>query len=109
MVCETWREKLDAYLDGELPATEARTLSEHLRGCAGCAAEALSRVQQKRAVRAAGQRFTPDPAFRARIQASIARSRPSRWSRLWMPALAAAMVLVVVGAGFLSLRRSRRD
>src|SRR5579863_10388648 len=109
MVCETWREKLDVYLDGELPATEARTLSEHLRGCAGCASEALSRVQQKRAVRAAGQRFTPDPAFRARIQASSAGSRPSRWNRLWMPALATAMVLVVVGAGFLSLSRSRRD
>jgi anti-sigma factor RsiW len=109
MVCETWREKLDAYLDGELPAGEARAFGEHLRGCSGCAAESLSRVQQKRAVRSAGQRFTPDPAFRARVQASIADKRPARQSRFWFPALATAMVLVVVAGGILSLNRSRRS
>ena len=59
MGCETWTEKFDAYLDGELPAAGARALGEHLRGCAACAADSLSRVQQKRAIQAAGQRFTP--------------------------------------------------
>jgi len=50
MACDTWIEKLDAYLDGELPASEARALSEHLRGCSACAAESLSRLQQKHLV-----------------------------------------------------------
>ncbi|MGA8646423.1 MAG: zf-HC2 domain-containing protein, partial [Candidatus Sulfotelmatobacter sp.] len=68
MACDAWTEKIDAYLDGELPAAEARTLSEHLRGCAECAAASISKVQQKLAVRAAGQRFTASPAFRARVQ-----------------------------------------
>jgi len=107
MACETWTEKLDAYLDGELPAGEARALSEHLRGCPACAAESLSRVQQKRAVQAAGQRFTPDPAFRARIQSSIAPPK-SRWNRLWFPALAGAMALLIAGAISLNLNRDRR-
>ena len=89
MACDSWIEKLDAYLDGELPASEARALSEHLRGCSACTAESLNRVQQKRAVQAAGQRFTPDPAFRARIQESIAARRPARR----------------IGSGFLSWRR----
>src|ERR1700691_291559 len=108
MVCENWAEKLDAYLDGELPAAEARTVGEHLRGCGACAAESLSRVQQKRAVQAAGDRFTPDPVFRARIQKSIAARRPSRWKLVWFPALAGAVALVIVGAISLHLNRERR-
>jgi anti-sigma factor RsiW len=38
MPCENWTEQLDTYLDGELPAAEARALDEHLRGCPTCAA-----------------------------------------------------------------------
>jgi len=108
MVCETWAEKLDAYLDGELPAAEARELGEHLRGCAACAAESLSKVQQKRALQAAGQRFTPDPAFRARNQQTNTARRPLRWNRVWFPVLAAAAVLVVAAVLPLSLNRDRR-
>jgi len=70
MACEPWTEKLDAYLDGELPADEARGLDEHLRRCASCTAESLDKLQQRRAVHAASLRFVPDPAFRARIQRS---------------------------------------
>jgi len=109
MVCETWTEKLDIYLDGELPAAEARALGEHLRGCPACAAESVNRVQQKRALQAAGHRFTPDPAFRARIQQNVAARRPARWSRLWFPALAGALALLIVGALFLNVNRDRRN
>ena len=59
MTCENWAERLDIYLDGELPSEEARAVDEHLRGCPTCAAEGLRRVQMKRAVQNAGQRFTP--------------------------------------------------
>ncbi|HWW14754.1 MAG TPA: anti-sigma factor [Candidatus Dormibacteraeota bacterium] len=107
MICETWTEKLDAYLDGELATSEARALGEHLRGCAGCAAESLSRVQQKRALQAAGQRFVPDPAFRARIQKSIA-AKPRHWSRFWFPALATAAVLLIAAVFPLTINRERR-
>src|SRR5258708_6372042 len=109
MVCEAWTEKLDIYLDGELPAAEARALGEHLRGCPACAAESVNRVQQKRALQGAGHRFTPDPAFRARIQQSVAARRPARWSRLWFPALVGALALLIVGALFLNVNRDRRN
>jgi anti-sigma factor RsiW len=108
MACDTWTEKLDAYLDGELPAAEARALGEHLLGCGTCAAESLSRVQLKRTVQAAGQRFAPDPAFRARIQKRIAPRKSAGWHRFWFPALAGAMVLLIVGAISLNLNRNRR-
>lgn len=98
MACEHWTEKLDAYVDGELPAAEARTLDEHLRGCASCAAEGLRKVQQKRAVQAAGQKFTPDPAFRNRIRRSIAAPRSSPWKRHWLPVLVTAIAAMVIAS-----------
>jgi anti-sigma factor RsiW len=115
MACERWTEKgwteeLDAYVDGELPADEARSLDEHLRGCASCAAEGLRKVQQKRAVQAASQRFTPDPAFRARIQKSIVAPRPTLWSRRWLPVFVSAAAAVLIASAFLlTLQHERRS
>jgi anti-sigma factor RsiW len=64
-------------------------------------------VQQKRALQAAGQRFTADPAFRARIQKSIA-PQPHRWNRFWFPALATAAVLLIAAVFPLTVNRERR-
>jgi anti-sigma factor RsiW len=106
MACELWTEKLDAYFDGELPVDEARALQEHLRQCATCATEGLRKLQQKRAIQAAAQRFTPDPAFRTRIQKSIAARRPSPWTRRF-PVLAMAAALLIASAFLLILQRER--
>ena len=109
MGCDHWTEKLDTYLDGELAATEARAVAEHLRECAACAADALSRVQQKRAIREAGQRFAPNPAFRARIEKNLAPRRSLLGNRLWLPILAISVGVLVAGAMFLTLRRSQQQ
>jgi anti-sigma factor RsiW len=106
MASEHWTEKLDAYFDGELPVDEARALQEHLRQCAACAAEGLLKLQQKHAIQAAAQRFTPDPAFRTRIQKSIAARRPSPWTRRF-PVLAMAAALLMATAFLLILQRER--
>jgi anti-sigma factor RsiW len=101
MVCESWKAQLDTYLDGELPEEEMRAFDAHVRGCPSCAADSLARVQMKRAIHAAGQRFAPSADFRQRIQQSLA-AKPRRNSSLsslragWM--FAAAAVLLVVGA-----------
>ena len=109
MGCDQWTEKLDTYLDGELPAGEARAVAEHLRGCAACAADALSRVQQKRAVRDAGQRFAPNPAFRARIEKTLAPRKPFLRRRLWLPILAVSVGVLVAAAMFLTLRGNQQQ
>lgn len=109
MGCDQWTEKLDAYLDGELPADDARAVAEHLRGCAACAADALSRVQQKHAVRDAGQRFTADPAFRARIEKRLAPRPTFLGRRLWLPIVAIAAAGVIAAALFLTLRGSQQQ
>jgi anti-sigma factor RsiW len=110
MACELWTEKLDAYLDGELPSDDARALREHLRGCSNCAAESVARLQQKRGVQAAGQRFTPDAAFRARIQKGITARKQSPWSRHWLPFAAATAAAVLIAGVFLfTVERERRS
>jgi anti-sigma factor RsiW len=99
MACEAWREKLEAYVDGELPADDARRIDEHLRGCAACAAESLKRFELKQAVQgAAGQRYVADTDFRARIQKRMKGRGPVRSNWLWTPVLAGAAALLILGA-----------
>jgi anti-sigma factor RsiW len=111
MACDQWKEKLDTYLDGELPENEDRVLREHLRACSACATDALDRMQMKRAVKAAGLRFQPNPAFRARVERSIAAPHPRRsWNWLTVTAFAtAAVVLVAFAATYLQTRSRDRD
>lgn len=95
MVCESRKEQLDTYLDGEVPQEEMRTFNAHMRNCPSCSADALSRVQMKRAIQVAGKRFTPSAEFRKRIQQSMAPKRRRSFRLGWTLAAAAAVVLVV--------------
>jgi anti-sigma factor RsiW len=106
MACDTWREKVDLYLDGELPAADASALNVHMRTCADCAADALGRVQLKRAVAvAAGSRYQPSAQLRAKVQSKIAASvatKPARvgvnwWWRIAVPLVAVVVVAVAIG------------
>jgi anti-sigma factor RsiW len=96
MVCESWKAILDTYLDGEVPEKEMRTFDAHVRNCPSCSADALTRVQMKRAIQVAGRRFIPSAEFRKRVEQSIA-SKPQRSFRLGWMLLAAAAVIFGVG------------
>lgn len=97
MVCESWKAKLDPYLDSELSEEEMRTFDAHVRSCPSCSADALARVQTKRAIQVAGKRFTPSAEFRKRVQQSIA-SKPRSSLRLGWMFVAAMAVILAVGA-----------
>jgi anti-sigma factor RsiW len=109
MVCESWKAKLDTYLDGEVPEEEMRTFDAHVRGCSSCSADALARVQLKRAIQAAGRRYTPSAEFRKRMARKIA-SKPRRSFVLgWTLATAAAVILVAgaLTSAYLGTRSGR--
>jgi anti-sigma factor RsiW len=97
MVCDSWKTKLDTYLDRELPDEEMRAFDAHMRGCASCSADALARVQLKRAIRVAGKRFAPSAEFRRRMQEKIAPKPQRNFRLLWVLA-ASALAIVVAGA-----------
>jgi anti-sigma factor RsiW len=109
MVCESWNSKLDTYLDGEIPEGEMRTFDAHVRSCPSCSADALTRVQMKRAIQAAGKRYTPSAEFRKRIQEKIAPKPRRSFGLSWMLAAAAAVILVAgsLTSAYLGTRSGR--
>lgn len=96
MVCESWKGKLDTYLDGEVSQGEIRTFDTHVRSCPSCSADALTRVQMKRAIQVAGKHYTPSAEFRKRMQQKIAAKPRRSFGLGW--AFAAAAAIIVVGA-----------
>jgi anti-sigma factor RsiW len=96
MACERWSDKLDSYVDGELSLPEANELGTHLRGCSGCAAQALERVQMKRSVADAGKYFEPSSEFRKKIEKNAHKASKRNIIRGWqIVALPAALVLII--------------
>ncbi len=109
MACESWKAKLDTYVDGELPEQEMRAFDAHVRSCPTCSPDALARVQMKRTIQVAGKRFTPSAEFRNRIQKSIASKPQHKFGLGWMLA-AAAFVILLIGtltSGYLGTRSGR--
>jgi anti-sigma factor RsiW len=96
MLCGQERDKLAAYLDGEIPADQASALEQHLRTCAQCAAEVATMVSMRRALRPARTRFTPSAEFRQEIQTQLTpKKRSFRIFGGWSMALAALAILLV--------------
>jgi len=109
VVCEPWKGKLDTYLDGELSSKEMRTFDAHVRSCPSRSADALTRVQMKRAIQVAGKRFSPSAEFRKRIQRGIAPKPLRSFRFVWMLAVAAAVILVAgaLTSSYLGTRSGR--
>jgi len=109
MVCESWKAKLDNCLDGELPEEEMRGFDAHVRNCPSCSADALARVQMKRAIQVAGKRYAPSAEFRKRMQQKIAAEPQRSFGLGWTLAAAAAVILVVgtLTSAYLGTRSGR--
>ena len=73
-----------------------RTFDVHVRNCPSCSADALTRVQMKRAIQVAGKRYTPSAEFRKRMQQKIA-AKPRRSLGLSWAFAATAAAIIVVG------------
>ena len=112
MSCDAWRERLDAYVDGELPSADAAALGKHLRECAECAAEGLERVQMKRAVAVAGKRYQPSIQLREKVQRSLSGSRHRSSAWVWrivaLPAMLVLLLSLAVGF-YVEHERTRRQ
>lgn len=109
MSCELVRQKLDVYVDAELPESEASEVQSHLRHCPSCAADALARSQLKRSVHLAGQAFAPGAELRSRVESRVlGRTHVRRWA--WLPQIGLAVAaLVIVVAGSLLWLRHRQS
>jgi len=107
MVCESWKGKLELYLDGEMKSDEMRAFDAHVRSCPSCAADVLAGVQMKRAVQVAGKRFVPSNEFRQRVQRSVAAKPRRSVGFSWMAASAVVAIVFVVGLAAAYIGRER--
>src|SRR5258708_5237738 len=111
MTCESSRELLTAFIDGELDKSRASTFEEHVEGCDVCLRELAA--QQAVRVRLGDRllRFDPPAGLAARIQESLAapRSREARVGRLTWVAAACAILGLGVGLFGLVVASTRQD
>jgi anti-sigma factor RsiW len=112
MNCATCESMIDAFLDGELMASEAAEVRAHLDGCAGCAARMSERVALSRRLQAMPRYPAPD-VLRARVRGIIgapdapraAVKAPNR-GRLRQAAIAAAAIIVLAIGGRVAVQRA---
>jgi anti-sigma factor RsiW len=111
MTCDELHGKLMAYVDAELKGGELAEFESHLRGCSGCAADALGMLQTKLATRAAGMRYAPSAEFRLRMEQGIrAKQSPAWWSLRWSSvAMAAAAAVILLAAATVWVDRNGRE
>ncbi|MFP4057572.1 MAG: anti-sigma factor family protein [Candidatus Brocadiia bacterium] len=105
------KERLSAFLDGELPAGEAAAVEAHLRACGACARElaALREVETLSRSLEAPPVSEEEWAAAWKGIAEHLRAAPSRaagggllaklrrYRYIWMPAAAAALVALAIG------------
>lgn len=109
MTCEGVRERLSAYIDGELSEIERRQVERHLGRCVACAEEERFLRQTVALLRSLDEGSVP-PDFRAKLRARLLElPAPSRqtqaapvpaWRRFGISAAAAAAAAAVLFANY---------
>jgi anti-sigma factor RsiW len=101
MNCTLALRMLDAYVDGELDATTAADVQEHLAACPACLAAHRQHLGMRSALQAASLRHAAPPALRQSILRAIDRAeRPMRSPRAmlpWWQALALGASMAALG------------
>ena len=114
MTHASFEAQVDAYLDGELAAGDARALETHLAQCAECTRFRDRRLELRAAIVTGVPTFQAPPALRDRVLAAARGSSPSARAprrftvqNLWRPlALAASFAVVALGSWTLALQRA---
>ena len=70
--CQTARESLSAYVDGELAPDRAAEIADHLTTCPACSAEYQALLETVARLRSQLTRFAAPDVLRARIRAALA-------------------------------------
>ncbi|TKJ43944.1 hypothetical protein CEE36_02165 [candidate division TA06 bacterium B3_TA06] len=100
MNADLFRDKLVAYLDGQLNASERSELEEHLEKCYGCRKE-LETIKAALALTSADA----PPRFTGIEWQTSAPRRVPWWRWVWVPVAAAAVLLAIIFGGDAVLKR----
>jgi anti-sigma factor RsiW len=106
--CPAFGPQLAALLDGELSATDRAAITEHLRGCPGCAASLEEQRMARSSLRMAATAVAAPAVLRAQIGARLDRAAAERGRRgrlALLGGLAAALTAIAV-IGLLRINNS---
>jgi len=96
--------QLDAYLDGELAAVDARELEAHVAQCRECMEFRDRRLALRAAIKARVPTFPASDVLRQRVRATVRKApRVRPWRSL---AIAASLAVVALGTWQLAARQS---
>lgn len=94
--CETIRGRLEAYLDGELPAGDAAAVTEHVKSCAVCGGELAELRKLEALLTASSKGAKPDTGrYIAAVRRRVARDSGRSWRLVGVGALAAALLVAL--------------
>lgn len=98
MTCETIRDNLSAYIDGELTAREAAAVETHVHDCSACRRE-LDALRRTADLAQSMPRAETPPDFANDVMVAVRRGDAetrTHWFRLlWAPAVAAAVAFAL--------------
>jgi anti-sigma factor RsiW len=103
MRCFSVKKRLSPYVDGELPAREARKLESHLAGCHRCTADYEEMAGVHRLF-AGAQRFSAPQGFPAAVMEKVEARSTKTFSLvpLFVRFAGAAAVVLAIAAGAVS-------
>ena len=107
MTHSSFEAQIDAYLDGELAAVDARELEAHLPQCADCRRFRDNRLALRSAIATGIPKFQAPAALRDRVRGVAAGRARFSVRNVWRPlALAASLAVVALGSWTLALQRA---
>ena len=114
MLCDTCQAALEARLDGELTAEEAREIDRHLATCQACSRQFATLGETHRLVSENAMRYTAPDVLKARIRGAVARvelppaAAARRKTFRWWREVAAGVAIAIASSAvtFVAARRS---
>jgi mycothiol system anti-sigma-R factor len=112
MQCDEIRPRLEAYLDGELAATERAALRDHLQSCPDCGPEAAAIERLRDGIRISAPVYRAPDTLRSQIRFALRReaaagapAASSAWGGTtgraagWLAYAASILLAVALGSG----------